>query len=371
MAKHRTISFKLDKFFTAVEGDLLRDYFTKCEIAIPANIGGDGKSFADLLEGLQDKGRKAEIEEELQCINDIADQTRDHLEQAIKEFKIPKTEDETPETTAMRVFLHENKEAFSLAFDKYLFVVYSDKLSHHKFPTGTADFRESNMAKFQAAVEQHFKSCGKSKNCNIRNRTEGDKQVLLIARGDFPETHLVFEDKKPDIKSFRPLRDEMLVFDPKNLVLSINIKGRSDEDKNKYIEMFGNTIMGLQEIPKSTFNDSLVTLDPIKGKRFNYDGNAEIEGVKLTEVKAKQKGAGPIRLTVNAPDVSKSFDRYHLSSESTEFISAKLKFIMKRDGKKSKHIPVEIKPPTHTKLPEKKERKIIENYLRDQGVLLV
>jgi hypothetical protein len=43
---------------------------------------------------------------------------------------------------------------------------------------------------------------------------------------------------------------------------------------------------------------------------------------------------------------------------------------MKREGKKSKPITVELRPPENSKIPQKKEKQIIEQYLYEQGVLL-
>ena len=60
----------------------------------------------------------------------------------------------------------------------------------------------------------------------------------------------------------------------------------------------------------------------------------------------------------------------NLSMQDVEFVSVKLRFYIKRSGKKSKSITVEVKPPENTKLPERAEKGIIESYLRDNGVLL-
>jgi len=56
--------------------------------------------------------------------------------------------------------------------------------------------------------------------------------------------------------------------------------------------------------------------------------------------------------------------------QDAEYVSAKLRFYIRRSGKKAKSITVEIKPPENTKLPEKAEKGIIEAYLHDNGVLL-
>lgn len=367
MAKHR--SFKLDKFIRSVEDGLLKQYFSEVRnITVPPGVKFEEESFNKFWNGLSQKDQ-AVIEEELQCINDVADRSRGYLEDAIRDYSIPRTDIDSPATVAMRVFLH-GEDAFSKSFDHYLYVVYSEKLSHHKFYQGVEDFTPIKVAKFKSEVIQYFKECGKSENCDIRERFESDKYILLVARGDFMDTHLVFEGGKMKIASFRPAREDMLVFDPATSLLSINVGAYSDNEKIKYIEIFGKTIMGLSEIDPRTKNDTIVILDPISNNSFDYGGNEHIEAVKLIEVKVKQKGVAPIKLTVNYNDVTRLFSRYNLSSDGTEFISAKLRFTVTRDGKKPKNITVEIKPPENTRVPEKAEKQIIEDYLRNQGVFL-
>jgi len=368
MAKHR--SFKLDRFLKAIDPQLRSEYFSKWEITFPEEINFDDDGFDGFWEGIEEAKRLA-IEEELHCINDTADKARDCLERAVREFDIPTVEDETSETTAMRVFLH-SEEAFSLAFDFWLYYhIFSEKLSHHKFQNVQPDFGRVKVAQFKAAVESYFKDCGKSEHCDIRFRTDGDKQIFLVARGDFRKTHLVFNDQKgkTDINSFRPAKEDMLVFNKRNNVLSLSIRSRGDDDKKKYIEIFGKAFFGLDEIDESTLNETLVVLDPIKNRTFDYNGNEQIEAVKLTAVDAKLRG-GALRLLLKSGDLTNTIQGFGLGSDGAEYVSAKLKFLIKRDGKKSKQIAVEIKPPENSKVPEKKEKKIIEDYLREQGVLL-
>ncbi len=365
MAKHR--SFKLDKFLKAVDPKLRDEYFKAHGVVFPATVNFHDDGLDKFWETIPEDKRVL-IEEDLQCINDIADQARDCLEQTCQEFNIQKKDDERSETVAMRVFL-KGEEAFSRAFDSYLYYVLSEKLSHHKFQNGNAKFTDVNVKTFKAAVEQYFKDCGKSDNCDIRHRTDGDKHVFLIARGDFMRTHLVFDEKeaKPEITSFRPAKEDMIVFNAKNGVLSISLSGRSEDDKIRYIEMFGGAFLGLTKIDDSTLNDSLIDIEPIKKRTFNFGGNGHIESVKLSEVNAR---LGGMRLIVRSNDLA-NMNAYGIGKDgNAEFVSAKLKFMMKRDGKKSRGVTVEVRPPENSKIPQKKEKQIIEDYLRDQGVLL-
>jgi hypothetical protein len=367
MAKHR--SFKLDKFLKAVDPGLRAEYFTKHGLTFPANVNFNDDSLDKFWETIAE-AKRVEIEEELHCINDIADQARDCLEQACQQFSIQKQDDETSETTAIRVFL-KGEDAFALAFDAYLYYILSEKLSHHKFQNGTANFTDGQFPQFKTAVEAYFKECGKSDHCDIRHRQDGDKHVLLIARGDFMKTHLVFDEQqhKPDIKSFRPAKEDMLVYNTTNNVLSMSLSSRSEDDKKKYLEMFGGAFLGVAQIDDSTLNNSLVDIDPIKKRTFNFGGNDQIESVKLIEVNAKVAN-GAVRLIVKSNNLADS-KGYGIGADgNAEFISAKLKFFIKRDGKKSKGYVVEIRPPENSKIPQKKEKEIIETYLREQGVLL-
>lgn len=368
MLKHR--SFKIDKFLKAVDNKLSSQYFLiKHNIRMPEDINYNDDSFDKLWNGiLEDK--RVIIEEELHHINDTSEKARDCLELVCREFKIEKTEDETPESTSMRVFLH-SEDAFNMAFDAYLYYVLSEKISRHKFQNVKPDFNSKKVSKFKSLVEQYFKDCGKSGHCNIRHWNEGDMYIFLIARGDFMKTHMVFDDTKgkPGINTFRPAKEDMLAFNIKNSVLSIGISSHGEDDKNKYLEMFASAFMDLSKLDSSTVNNSLVDIDPIKKRTFNYKGNEHIEVVKLTEVNAKLQG-GALRLSIRSNDLENTIQGFGLASDTAEYVSVKLKFMIKREGKKSKAMAVIIRPPENSKIPQKKEKQIIEAYLREQGVLL-
>jgi len=149
----------------------------------------------------------------------------------------------------------------------------------------------------------------------------------------------------------------------------MSLSGRSDDDKKKYLEMFGGAFLGLAQIDDATLNNSLVDIDPIKTRKFNFNGNDQIESVKLIEVNAKVAN-GAMRLILKSNNLAET-KGYGIGADgNAEFISAKLKFMVKRDGKKSKGYVADIRPPENSKIPQKKEKQIIEAYLREQGVLL-
>ena len=70
MAKHR--SFKLGKFITGVNNDLLKTYFTRHNVSVTDGFVFDRDNIHDFLDSISDEGKRSYIEEELQCINGIA-----------------------------------------------------------------------------------------------------------------------------------------------------------------------------------------------------------------------------------------------------------------------------------------------------------
>ncbi len=369
MPKHR-LSFKIDKFLQAVDPELRKKYFSEKGLKLPANINLKDDSFEEFWDKIDGK-KRTEIEEDLQSINDTADETRDCLQQAVKRFKIKTDENESSETTAMRVFLHSD-EAFSLAYDLYLYhSAVSEQVSHHKFEKANPDFGQVSFGRFKSEVEKHFKECGKSDNCDIHQIQDGDNEIFLIARADFIKSHLVFEDGKVETRTYRPAKEDVLAFNKKTSILDVHLNGRNEDDRNQYIRIFGKAILRLAKIDEKTFKNILVVLDPIKKKKFNYGGNEHIEAIILTEVRAKVHNPKTHFLTVKSNAIADFLSKYGLSQDGAELVSANLKFLIRRDGKKSRPFSVLIKPPVNSRVPQKTGRKVVEAYLREQGVLLV
>jgi len=373
MPRHR--SFKLDKFIRVTDGALLNQYFVKNEIPVPEGTDlGNKDHFDKFWNGLTEEDQ-AYFESDLQRINDIADKTRDFLQVAVKQFNIAINNDaknpDSPETIAMRVFLH-SEEAFDLAHDRYLCVIYAEKLSHHKFKTGSADFAEAKFDAFEKEIVDFLKDNSKGEHYDVRRYESDGKYYVLIARGDFVKTHFVFKNGKIDIDCYRPAKEDVLVFDRKNSVLSIKLGTRDADEEKKYLEVFGKQFMGVDVSDINAVISGLVDLDPIKNGTFKYDGNEHIEAVRLTEVKVRQGGKrGGTWVSIGSGDVRDVFSRYKLQADFTNFIAVKLKFYVKRKDKKSKPIQIEIRPPLKTGIPEKEGKAVIEEYLHENGVLLL
>lgn len=234
MTSHRT--FSLDKFIRSVDEKLLRSFFQKHELPLPARFSINPNSVSKVLEGIKNEDNRSDILEDMHCINDIADGSMDLLIQAIKDRKIQYFEDESPETTAMRIYLYKDPEAFAKIHDTFLCSLYSEKLNHYAFEKCKFQETNGNLHKFKKAVEEYFKDKGKSDNCLIRECREGAKYHLFIERGDFMKTYPVFENRGIKHKSLRPGKEDFLLFDKEKSVLSLGLNGYSPEDSRRYVE---------------------------------------------------------------------------------------------------------------------------------------
>ena len=220
-------------------------------------------------------------------------------------------------------------------------------------------------------IAGHYQKQAKSEDCSVRHRVDGDNHIVFVARGDFVKTQPVWDKGTVKNRYFRPAKEDILVFNTKNRVLSLKVASRGKNDKTEYIKAFGYHVLGKHTIEAEVFKRSLVSLVPIQNGSFNYEGNEHIKWVKLVEVQMRIPKRGFIRLKINSNDLVSSLEKFlHISLEDGELISAKLRFKIEHDGKSQKPLAVELKPPERTGLTRKRDVTVIEDYLRNNDVLL-
>jgi hypothetical protein len=77
-------------------------------------------------------------------------------------------------------------------------------------------------------IEEYYLENGKSEQCRIRKYDDDEKYFTLIARGDFMKTMMIFQDGDIQIRSFRPAKEDILIFNKKSKVLSIKETNKSN-----------------------------------------------------------------------------------------------------------------------------------------------
>ena len=165
MAKHRKTSFRIEKFIKSAKDDLVRQYLEERKVSVPQGLKFDGGDAFDKFWETIDEVRKKNLEEELYLVDDIAESTRDYVQEALEDFEIQHDEDDNGETLALRIFLHEDKDAFQQVYDKYSCVTYLKSVSKCKFKSGKADLSDKKLNEFIDDIKGHYGSDGKGKHC--------------------------------------------------------------------------------------------------------------------------------------------------------------------------------------------------------------
>jgi hypothetical protein len=171
----------------------------------------------------------------------------------------------------------------------------------------------------------------------------------------------------------RPAKEDVLCFSLQNSVLALKTSSRSAAERENYIRAFGHHILGLEEIDPEVFQCTAVSLEPIRNGSFNYWGNEQIEWIKLSEVQMVMSGSQEIKIKLNCADLATAIhnDLPACNLMNGTLQAVKLKFKINCEGASSRPLTVEIRPPGRTDLNRKREVEIVEDYLRQNGVLLV
>ncbi len=372
MVKHR--GFTLQRFLTAIGEQLFQDYLRDrgAMLADGASVVGEAP-FQQFLDGLDDQDQQA-ILEDFQCINDVADRGKDLLEEAKQHYGIETPADEPRERTAMRLFLQHRDGAFARAYESYRYKMLASRLQHFQLPDQQPGFGAENVERFRSDIKRFYEDQSKGEGCLVRHRQERDgKDVLLLLRGDHITTESVWKEGAPTTDFFRKAKEEVLIYNPQNAILSLKVVGRNEPAKRKYVEAFCQCFLGMDQVDNAIFSTQTVSLAPIQTGHFNYNGNGQIQWVRLAGVALKlPEGAASTTVNIMSTNVLAALqeDIRGLSLRDGTLVSAHLRFKLDYDGRSPKPITVELHANGHTDLPKKREADIIEQYLNDNGVLL-
>jgi hypothetical protein len=380
--RHR--GFTRKKFLDAVGPDLLLRFLgVHCNLhaSIEDVASKSGHVHSEIAEYFLDEEKvdrlldqggaelQSQIHEDLQCINDVSDKAMDYLVAACAKHEVSLTDGWPNERLAMLLFL-DFPTAFRMAYDLYTWRASSNTMAHHQFKQSRVDIDDDAIARFKASVEAFFQGQGKGNDCKIRHYEDEGDRLILIARGDHIQALSVWEGGDERTTFPRPVREDLLRFNPHKCILSIKAFGRSRAEPAHYVEAWETHV--LRRSQAELFTHSVVSLDPIRSGKFRYDGNDEIEWVRLVDLRFVLMGRTPITLRVSSDDVMKSLeaDLRTIRLSAATLKSAKLSFKLKYEGASTKPLLVEVTPPNVTKMNRKKDERIITSYLRAEGVLL-
>ena len=363
---HRT--YKFDKLIKVADDELLREYFSRKGFVIPPDQPVTPEYIHELMDKIADEETALDLEEELLCINDIADTSVDRLDEIIEEFNIECDEDESPETTALRIYLHDNDEAFERAYDFYLCDVHSERLNHYPVACEKFEFSEEKIEQFQQKMQSFLKETRNTDNCYIRHRMYQGKFYVLIARGEPKKTLMELDGKRLKPRVYRPAKEDVLVYNQEASVLSLSSGRRKQIETVTYIETFAQNILGV-EISENIFSSEsrLVDLSLIIDDKF-YQRTEDIAEIKLRQLYVKHHAEYVTEIIFKSDDVMKSIAEMSFPIKNCKLLSAKLDFYI--EGRK-RHIPVHLTSRGNTEIKQRREKEILEGFLRERGVLKI
>lgn len=369
MPKHRGLTLKT--FVRAMPWDLFDRYFQQLEVERKPT--GWALINADAMKAFLDDSQNAEISgvilEDFRRVNDICGDGMSLLVRAYDRFGIDLAQNRSAQELSMRLFL-EHREAFEFAWTRYLFFSSPSRLSHFRLQVDGLRIGDEQVARFKSDIEAWFAKLAKGDVCEVTRFEDAGDTIIRICRGSYMRTVACWEGDEIHFRVFRPADEDVLVYDPKESLLSI--KARLAKDRDKYLQAFACCIVQDPTVAEVAAQRKVFSLAPLQDETFDFAGDETIRGIDLLKVRlALYAPGGPI-IEVRSGDILGTL-RHHIQGitlSSGELLLARFCFHLQPEGQRPASVTFEVEPPARTDLAQKRYADIIEHYLVEQGVIV-
>jgi hypothetical protein len=372
--RHRTLA--REKFIESISLDYLQRYLDNLKIEPRPSMWNfltKDTLHRFLTENLNQEASDIIIED-FQRINDISGDgiCKDGMNIVINMCKtkgIDYDPNEPAHQISMRLFL-DNREAFDFAWSRFQLYGSPSKLSVYSIPKPNLIIKTAQIVGFQSKVQDWFASSAKGTECQVNFYQDRDEVAILIRHGSYTRPFSFWNKGSVGLSIIRPALEDILIYSRTNSQL--HIKARSPKDRQEYLKLFCSDLVGDAELVEHVTSMNMFSLDPIRLRTFNYSGKAPITKVELVKLREKLSGVDDIELELKSRNVPMAFERLadKTTIKSGTITLARFRFHLRIKGEKMTSITFDIEPPSRTNLSEKRYADIIENYLRDQGVML-
>jgi len=370
-------SNKFDTVIGVADKELLTEYFSnhlsKKEIVLDKTKEFNQDYVHGLLDKLKTEEERLDIVEEIECMEDLADnffpQVREHVLNQPIQYPLEWAPQDSNETVILKIFLR-HKNAYKLIYDLFLCDKSYAKLHHYSLSADNVQFEQEHIDAFKKDLQKYFEDQKQTGSCYIRQREYKGRQYILILRGDEQKTVTVLNesgDQKVH-RVFRPAKEDVIVYDKENSVIAMSPGIGSTKNKLAYANAFNKHILsGNETIDKKFFSTDnyLVNLKPLFDKKF-YERTADIQEIKLVYIFAIKDGTVPIDIKIASEDVLDAIKVLSLHINDNEIVSAKIEVYL--DGQRSA-IPVSLTQRSTGQIKGRKESEIVENFLRARKII--
>jgi hypothetical protein len=371
MPRHRGLSLK--RFVFAVPWGLFERYFA--ELKPDARPNAWAFLNPDMLEDFLGDPANAEaspaILEDFHRINDLAGTHLGLLIRAYDRSEIECDQDLSPEAQAMHLFLDDRK-AFEYAWTMYLLWATPSRVYEYSLAAGDLTADEEQMARMRANLQGWFSTNKKGTQCEIARFRDSDGLLIRISRGSYLKTVARWHGNEIAFETFRPASEDIVLYDPALSVLKVQCGVR--RDRERYLRSFAEFVAGDPGLGDLALSQKVFSLDPIQDGSFNYGGYGPITRVWLVEAHIRLPILGEPIFIVRGDDVVRALDESNSGflMKSGELLRVKLRFEMRIEAdKRPRPVSFDIEPPGYSSLAQRSYARIIDDYLRDQGVRLI
>jgi hypothetical protein len=370
MPKHRRLSLK--RLIFAIPWDLFERYFS--ELNPQARPSPWAFLHAQVLEKfLYDPQNEAgpAILEDFQRMNDMAGQHVGLLIHAFERAQLNYDQEQAAEAMAMRLFV-DDRDAFEYAWSLYLFQAVPSPVHEHRFPAGPLHPQNEDVERLKAYLSGWFSNSKKGEQCQIACFEDEEGLLIRISRGSYLRTVARWQGNEIDFETFRPASEDIIAYEAGASRLSV--KCGVKRDREKYVRGFAEFIAGNAELADVALSERVFSLEPIRERTFEFGGAGPISRISLIEAHIKLPSLGEPVITVKSDNVLRTLaeDIPGISLDLGELVKVRMRFELRiEDEKRPREVSFEIAPPSSSELSQKTYARIIEEYLRDQGVKLI
>ena len=369
MPKHRTLNLR--KLVNAVSWTLFEEYFAQLDVDRRPSAWAyiNPEAMFRFLEDPQNAEASGIILEDFKRINDICADGMNLVVRAYRVHGIPFNQDEPALSLAMRLFFH-HREGFNYAWSRYLFHSSSSRVTLFRLDTPPLSVTQANAERFEEELTAWFRSLGKGEVCRVEYSEEDEEIVFLISHGSYLRTVAHWQGERLEIRSYRPASEDVVVYHKERGTLAI--KASLEKDQNEYVGAFAEFIAGDVGLVERAHETKMFTLTPLQTGNFDFNGKGVVSDVKLVKARLKLAGPGSPAVEIKSEDVLKTLrqDLRGLSLADGELTLVRFNFRLEPGGERPLTVAFDIEPPMRTDLAQKNYADIIEDYLREQGVVL-
>jgi hypothetical protein len=270
----------------------------------------------------------------------------------------------------MRLFL-DHRDAFEYAWTLYLLVGQRASMCEFHFPAGDIGKVSKQDEKIlQASLKSWFQQHKEGQHCELRIFRDRDSILIRISRGAVIRTVARWQENRIAFESFRPVREDVIVYEPGRSCLSVRTRLR--RDREFYVRQVAEHIAHRPELAEVALKTKVWSLEPFQNDTFDYRGDGVITSISLVEIQVKLNDHTLILRSPHNLRSSLGSEIDGIPIRRGEWAKVGLRFALAMESRRKPHyVVVHIEPPGYSDLKQKSYGDLVEAYLRREKVKMI